>query len=215
MEPPFVGDETCPIQIDESYFAGRRKYSWGRLLVGDGRDINEIESDEEEFLEWNSTPNPEYIVDATETCGQDDQTWRWVLGIYKDAEHVRFFRVKNQKLDTLVPIIEKYVSKPSWIYTDELKSYKCLNDLGYHHKTVNHSQNYVNPISKAHTQGIERAWIDAKSWYRRSRGNRQMLQSHLNEASWRKLRSRSAAAGTLFSTFIIDLSRTFATFRAS
>ena len=63
---------------------------------------------------------------------------------------------------TLIPIIERECKVGSVIHSDEWPAYLILNDIGYHHKTVNHQKNYVNPISGAHTQGIERSWLDAR-----------------------------------------------------
>ena len=53
-------------------------------------------------------------------------------------------------------------------------------------------------MNGTHTQGIERAWIDAKALYKRSRGNRKLLQGHLDEAAWRKLIAISETEGDLF-----------------
>lgn len=42
--PKLVDSEAEPIQIDESYFAGRRKYNRGRLSKGDKRRSGETEA---------------------------------------------------------------------------------------------------------------------------------------------------------------------------
>lgn len=128
--------------------------------------------------------------------------WRWVLGIYKSASQVRFIRIRNRKSTTLLSVIRKYVQEASLIWTDEFTSCKCLISHGHKHESVNHSKNYVDPITSAHTQGVERSWLESKEWYRASRGNKTLLQSHLHEAAWRKLRRSEKAAGTLFSTFL-------------
>ena len=72
-------------------------------------------------------------------------------------------------------------------------------------EAVNHSENFVDPNSGVNTQGIERAWLEAKEWYKRSRGSRKHLQSHLDEAAWRCLRSKEAKNGKLFSAFMDDM----------
>lgn len=46
--------------------------------------------------------------------------------------------------------------------SDCWKTYDCLNNEGFTHKTVNHSKNFVDPDSGAHTQHIERLWRDIR-----------------------------------------------------
>ena len=53
----FCGTSDAPIQIDESYFSGRRKYNRGRLQKGDKRrkhEEKEDDNDEDEFEDWGS-----------------------------------------------------------------------------------------------------------------------------------------------------------------
>lgn len=57
-------------------------------------------------------------------------------------------------------------------YTDERLAYKTIENKGYIHKTVNHSQFFVDPTSGAHTQRIESLWgslklriIKKNAWY--------------------------------------------------
>ena len=47
-------------------------------------------------------------------------------------------------------------------------SMKCSLE-GYVHQKVNHSENFVDPQTGAHTQGMERAWLEAKDGYKRAR----------------------------------------------
>ena len=37
FQPKFKGTRDSPVQVDESYFAGKRKYRRGRILAGDRR----------------------------------------------------------------------------------------------------------------------------------------------------------------------------------
>ena len=80
---------------------------------------------------------------------------------------------------------------------------------GYIHGNVNHSENFVDPNTGVHTQGLERAWLDAKDWYKSARGNMKYLQSHLDEVSWRKLRAHHKHQNTLFTAFLQDLRNSF------
>ena len=67
---------------------------------------------------------------------------------------------------------------------------------------MNYSQNHVNPVNNAHTKGIERPWIEGSAGYKRSSGNRKLLQGSFHEVSWRLLRSKGNGQGTLFSSFL-------------
>lgn len=201
LQPKFVGTHESPVQIDESYFSGKRKYNRGRMMEGDHR------TDFEEIGDWNSEQYDD--DDEPADFGKDSSEWKWVVGIYSSSQNVRFFRVRNRKKETLMSLITKYVAPGSVISTDEFTSYKALSSLGYVHQTVNHSKNYVDPETGAHTQGIERAWVDAKRWYKRAGGSRKFLQGHLDEAAWRKLRGIGNQNRTLLESFLIDLGNSF------
>ena len=83
-----IGSSATPIQIDESHFRGRRKYSRVRLLNGDiGVGSN--------FSRKNNY--------GTEVNGP------WVFRIYKSSEEVRFVLVPDRRAQTLLPIIQDNV----------------------------------------------------------------------------------------------------------
>ena len=71
--------------------------------------------------------------------------------------------------------------------TDMWNGYSPLGSLGYIHKEVNHSENYVNPETLNHTQGVELAWETTNWWLCCEIQNRALLQSHLSEVSWRMM----------------------------
>ena len=121
--------------------------------------------------------------------------------MYQSRTNVRFIRVKNRTKEVLMKVIKKHVKQGSVIWTDEFASYKDLEKNGYIHQSVNHKKHYVDPITKGHTQGVERAWLDCKIWFKIARASRTLLQSHLYEASWRRLRSERSTNCTLFEAF--------------
>ena len=72
----------------------------------------------------------------------------------------------------LLPLITKYIKAESVIISDKWRAYNKLAELGYVHKTINHSDNFVDPDDPTvHTQNIERLWRDVKEWMKRP-GNR-------------------------------------------
>ncbi|KAK7003296.1 OTU domain-containing protein 4 [Biomphalaria glabrata] len=69
--------------------------------------------------------------------------------------------------------------------SDCWRSYECLNCEGYRHLTVNHSYNFVNPETKAHTQHIARLWREVR-WNIPKAGNkRHHMFGHLMEFLFR------------------------------
>ena len=54
--------------------------------------------------------------------------------------------------------IQNYVAPGTTIITDKWKAYINLQNHGYVHLDVNHSQNFVDPESGAHTNRIEGTW---------------------------------------------------------
>ena len=54
-------------------------------------------------------------------------------------------------------------------------------------------KDYVDPVTGAHTQAIERSWLDAKTAIlKRMRGvGHQLFQSHLDYFCWKVMRKNS------------------------
>ena len=56
----------------------------------------------------------------------------------------------------------------------------------YHHETVNHTENYVDPTTGAHTQRMEGFWGNAKEHFKSMHGVKEaMLGAHLDEMTYR------------------------------
>jgi len=70
--------------------------------------------------------------------------------------------VEDRSKDTLLPLIQETTAAGTPIVSDCWRAYDCLDDSGYQHLKVNHSINFVDPVTKANTQKIERLWRDLK-----------------------------------------------------
>ncbi len=75
--------------------------------------------------------------------------------------------------------------------SDEWKAYCDIGapGSGYTHLTVNHSKNFVNPTTGAHSQRIERHWGCAKQMMRKQgvmNTSDDLFSSYLLEYLWRK-----------------------------
>ena len=80
------------------------------------------------------------------------------------AETKEFFLVPIDQRDrpTLLRCIQDYIEPGTTIISDCWRAYSCLSDEGFVHYTVNHSLNFVDPVTGAHTNGIERRWREVK-----------------------------------------------------
>jgi hypothetical protein len=88
---------------------------------------------------------------------------QWFFGGYCTAQKRGFLLpVASRDAATLVPLIQKHVASGSRIHSDQWGAYTHLTSYGWVHLTVNHSQNFVDPDSGAHTQGIESFWNQIK-----------------------------------------------------
>lgn len=95
----------------------------------------------------------------------------------------------------------------SHIHSDEWRAYNHLSGISFHHKTVCHERNYVNPLTGAHTQKIERLWLEVKTEIESKKRSvpTEYLQAHLDEFSWRFHRRDNQS----FIQFVIDIGTAF------
>ena len=91
----------------------------------------------------------------------------------------------DRSVRTLIPQIESNVLSISLIWTDEWASYISLSTVGYELETVNHSENFIDPVSDANTQKIERVQKDEKICLETVHRPTHLLQSYLDETCWR------------------------------
>lgn len=227
-----MGGPGATIQIDETLLRGKRKSNKGRLLLGDRRQSTQ--GDPSDYQDDNVITDQEDIntidkgVDGTVNQGEnisdnvsDDNNGRnygnrirgpWVFGLILKNDNgtydSRFFVVEKRDKKTLEKIILQEVNLGSTIISDEWLAYNNLSNIGFTHLTVNHSTNFVDPETRAHTQLIEGCWAHLKTKIVKVMKNtsQDMLPSHLIEAWWRANNKTS-----LLGSFLRDLARTFRT----
>lgn len=105
--PKMVGTTEQTVQIDESYFRGKRKYNKGRLLIGDQR------AEEEKRLKEEMKKKEGIDYELGKVVGP------WVFGLYMCPTRMRFYVVHDRTGDTLLPLIEANVEKDSTVVSDE------------------------------------------------------------------------------------------------
>jgi transposase-like protein len=92
----------------------------------------------------------------TGTSGKDKTMVMGILERGKGSKQskVRTTVVANRKKHALQPEVRKHVEAGSALYTDDLNSYKGLNE--FQHGVVDHAVQYVD--GKVHTNGLENFW---------------------------------------------------------
>lgn len=84
-----------------------------------------------------------------------------IFGMLERSGNVMTQIVPNVKTATLEPIICEKVDQGSTVSSDEMSSYRNLNDRGYTHGTVEHGEKeYVNGIH--HVNALEGFWSQIK-----------------------------------------------------
>ena len=78
-----------------------------------------------------------------------------------------------------------------WIYSDGWQAYNNLPNIGYGHERVIHTDNFVDPVTGVHTNGVEAYWSRAKQKLKsfqlypkdNDNGEQQPSPSHLGESA--------------------------------
>ena len=94
--------------------------------------------------------------------------------------------VPDHTRETLIHrLITTHILPGTVVYSDQFSPYIPLNQLGYIHLSVNHSKNFGNPDSGAHTNTIEGLWALVKKKLKSMSGTLyEHLPSYLDEFVW-------------------------------
>ena len=120
-----------------------------------------------------------------------NRSQRWVFGLYDTQSKQGYLTFVNARdRDTLLPIIQQVVVPGSIIHSDEWAAYNAILSLPhpqpYHPFTVNHSRNFVHPITGVHTNRVESMWSRAKRRFKIMNGtSTELIPSFLDEFMWR------------------------------
>ena len=112
---------------------------------------------------------------------------QWVFGgICRKSKECFVVPVNSLDKGTLLPIIQDHILPGTCVMSDLWRAYDCLNNEGFQHLTVNHSLNFIDPDTSAHTQNIENTWWVAKQSLRQTGRSRNMFENYLLEFLWRR-----------------------------
>jgi len=122
----------------------------------------------------------------------------WVFGgVEVGVPHPQCFLVvcpgNRRDAATLLPLISLYIEDHSIIVSDMWAAYGGIANLpgGYQHLTVNHSINFVDPVTGAHTNNVEGQWSQVKRKFRAMNGTSDALfDSYLLKYMWRKAHTK-------------------------
>ena len=132
---------------------------------------------------------------------------QWIFrGICHETKEMFLVIVPKHDKDTLIPIIKSRIREGTTIISDGWSSYRTLKNEGFTHLVVNHSQNFVDPNTGAHTQNIENLWWQIKRQLPTTYSRHDQLYLHLSEYMWRQLRKDSQ---DLFVTFLKDVAKCY------
>ena len=112
----------------------------------------------------------------------------WVFGgIERDSKKCFFTCVADRTANTLVFIIKDHIKPGTTIISDCWKAYSPLDKEGFSHLTVNHSVNFVDPDSGAHTNTIESTWRALKKSLPTYGTQKPLYDSYFSQYCIRKL----------------------------
>ena len=137
----------------------------------------------------------------------------WVLGgVDQNTGHAFFEVCPNNRRDeaTLLPIIQRHILPGTIIVTDGWAAYQNLGQHGYTHFTVNHTTNFVSPVTGAHTNAIEGLWTRLKRHTGIRNGGRRTsmtLQLDITEYAWLKQKGATTVSdmNKMFSMLLPEL----------
>lgn len=88
----------------------------------------------------------------------------WVFGdVERDTGCYSIVAIEDRSANTLITLIKKWITPGTTVISDWWKAYARLSDHDYNHLPINHSVNFVDPKTRAHTNTIETEWRHFKA----------------------------------------------------
>ena len=109
-------------------------------------------------------------------------------GIDCDTRECFAIPVECRDAATFLPIIRQFILPGTTILSDQWAYNTIASDPNnYEHLTVNHSVNFVDPETYAHTQNVENMWMCMKGKKKQQMGqHNSLLPTHLAEFMWHR-----------------------------
>lgn len=112
---------------------------------------------------------------------------KWIFGLYDVERKIGYVEfVEKRDRATLEEIIKRLIIPGTEIHTDKWAGYNGIEEIDldpkFIHKTVNHSRNFVDPETGAHTNNVEAYWSSLKRKFKLMNGtSRALTPSYLDE----------------------------------
>ncbi|KAE8741223.1 hypothetical protein FOCC_FOCC013257 [Frankliniella occidentalis] len=112
---------------------------------------------------------------------------QWVFGgIERDTKKSFLVPVEHRDAKTLIPALHEWVLPGTTVITDGWSAYSKLSSEGFILYVVNHSKNFVDPETGAHTQTCERQWRDVRGIIPRFGRREKNFPGYLAEYQFKK-----------------------------
>jgi transposase-like protein len=90
---------------------------------------------------------------------------QWVFGgVERERGNTFLVPVKDLITNTLMAILRDWIEPGTTVISDYWCAYRGLGSQGYTHLTVNHSIEFVDPTTGAHSDTIESTWRTVKDF---------------------------------------------------
>lgn len=109
----------------------------------------------------------------------------WVVGLIDEEGDIRLQVTNQRDANSLQDIIQRHVHQGSIIHTDGWRAYIGIANHGYHHRTVNHSEEFVAEDG-THTQRIEAQWRALRRYFSPGGRRHEDIPTILAEYTWRR-----------------------------
>jgi len=108
-----------------------------------------------------------------------------------------------------LPIIKEFVLPGTTVHSDGWGACNNLGNNGYEHRRFIHEENFVDPETGVHTQGLEAYWSRAKHKIKAMYGSK-LVPSYIDEFLWRERFGKtqtnlSIACYSIFRNIITDI----------
>lgn len=124
----------------------------------------------------------------------------WVIGGIERTTEAKVFlvEVQDRTSATIKSILERHVHPGSIVHTDCWSAYTTpCSELDLQHKTVNHSEHYVDPITGVHTNKIEGLWNGLKIFIKPRNRTREKIDEFLFFFIWDRQNKKDRWGGLI------------------